>query len=380
MHQEQRQRAREKLDASGVKQALFANLYSIKWLTGFSPPVQTGPNLFAGGPPLLWYEAGHFTLIVLDAQESAAGDLAKDPDCDVVTYLGYTIEAPAAGAEHLSRALAQVVSGLSGNSVVGIEQRDLTVLLHQVLAEQLPDSVEVLAIDDWLVPLRMVKTADEIEKLRDNFTLTDAGHAAARRAAQVGKREIDVWVEIHAAVQRTAGQRVPLGNDCVVGYRQENMGGWPLDLVLRAQDSLIVDLSTLLHGYWSDSCATYYAQEPTQRQIAMHRTIEEALEYAISLVRPGAVAKEIDQKVRQFVEDAGYPVYPHHTGHGVGVSGHEEPRIVPYNEVVLQEGMVVMLEPGTYVPGETGVRLEDALLVTADGAEVLTGHDKRLPD
>jgi Xaa-Pro aminopeptidase len=111
----------------------------------------------------------------------------------------------------------------------------------------------------------------------------------------------------------------------------------------------------------------------------MHHTVAEALEFAISLVRPGAVAKEIDAQVRQFIADAGYPVYPHHTGHGVGVSGHEAPRIVPYSQEILEEGMVILLEPGIYLPGETGVRLEDALLVTSDGAEVLTRHDKSLP-
>ena len=111
----------------------------------------------------------------------------------------------------------------------------------------------------------------------------------------------------------------------------------------------------------------------------MHQTATAALEFAISLVKPGAVASEIDRRVRQFIAGAGYPVYPHHTGHGVGVSGHEEPRIVPYNDVRLEPGMVIMLEPGIYFPGETAVRLEDALLVTEDGAELLTRHDKSLP-
>ena len=101
-------------------------------------------------------------------------------------------------------------------------------------------------------------------------------------------------------------------------------------------------------------------------QHAIHRVISDALDYGIGLVRPGVQAKTIDQKVR------------HHTGHGVGVSGHEEPRIVPYNEQVLEPGMVIMLEPGIYLPGKTGVRLEDAVLVTPDGAEVLTHYDKSL--
>jgi Xaa-Pro aminopeptidase len=96
-------------------------------------------------------------------------------------------------------------------------------------------------------------------------------------------------------------------------------------------------------------------------------------------VQPGAIVQEIDRQVRQFIARAGYPVYPHHTGHGVGVSGHEAPRLVPYSQEVLKEGMVFMLEPAIYLPGETGVRLEDAVLVTHGGAEVLTKHDKSLP-
>ena len=111
----------------------------------------------------------------------------------------------------------------------------------------------------------------------------------------------------------------------------------------------------------------------------MHRTAATALELAISLVKPGAVSGEIDRRVRQFIVDAGYPVYFHHTGHGVGVTGHEEPRIVPYNDMPLAPGMVVLLEPGIYFPGKTAVRLEDAVLVTDTGAEVLTKHDKSLP-
>ena len=111
----------------------------------------------------------------------------------------------------------------------------------------------------------------------------------------------------------------------------------------------------------------------------MHRTVAEALDLAISLARPDAIAKDIDQTVRQFIIDAGYPTYPHHTGHGIGVIGHEAPRIVPHSDEVLQAGMVIMLEPGIYFPHETGVRLEHAVLITDDGAEILTTYDLNIP-
>ena len=378
MHEEQRVRAQDLLKSRGVDRALFASINSVKWLTGFAPPVQVGPSFFLGGPPLVWYAGGHFTLIVLDAHAGIAAPFGQEPGCTLVSYLGYTIEQPIDGFKHLAAALRTAI-GTGGAGQVGIEARDLTAFLRDVLRDTLPPAAGLTPIDGWLEPLRVVKTGEELAKLRENFALVDLGHSVARRATQAGRREIDVWTDVHSAIQQAAGERVPLGNDCVVGYREANIGGWPLDLEIRPGDSLIVDLSTIRYGYWSDSCGTYYAGEPSARQVAMHHTAEQALALAISLIRPGAVAREIDRQVRQFIAGAGYPVYPHHTGHSVGVTGHEAPRIVPYNEETLQEGMVLMLEPGIYIPGETSVRLEDAVLVTANGAEVLTKFDKGLP-
>jgi len=370
MHAEQRQRTNELLKQRGIHQALFAKPDSVKWLTGFAPPTQMGPNFFASGNPLLWYEDGHYTLIVSSAQESFAESFKGEPDGQVVTYLGYTIEQPIGTGKHLVEAFEKTVRT---REKIGIENEYVSGLIAERFWMH-----DVTAVDGWLEPLRMVKTDEELAKLRRNFALTDVGYAAARKAVAVGQREIDVWNALHTAIQAAAGCRVPVGNDCVMGRRQQNIGGWPGDYELAEHDSLVVDLSVVLDGYWSDSCTTYYAGEPMERQVKMHRTAAEALEYGISLLRPGAVAKDIDQKVRQFIADAGYPVYPHHTGHGVGVSGHEAPRIVPYNDEVLEAGMVIMLEPGIYFPGETSVRLEDAVLILSDGVELLTHHDKRI--
>ena len=379
MHEEQRHRASALLHARQIDAALFASPASVTWLTGFAPPIQTGPHPFAGAPPLVWWDGARFTLIVVDGL-AAAAPFAAEADGGVLTYLGYTLDAPIDGARHLHTLLQsfwQEASSAGRRQRVGVESWALPAAVGGVLATQLGG--DWVTIDGWLTPLRMVKSAEELAKLRANFRLTDIAHAAARRATVAGAREIDVWLAAKSAVEAAAGQRVPMGNDCVVGYRQENIGGWPLDYALRPGDSLIVDLSTILDGYWSDSCATYFAGAASARQQAIHTVVSQALALGASLLRPGVVAADIDGCVRHFIADAGYPVYPHHTGHGVGVNGHEAPRIVPYNQEVLEAGMVIMLEPGIYFPSETGVRLEDAFLITDDGAIQLTAHDKSLP-
>ena len=364
MHAEQRQRAQAYLKAQGLDRALFASPASVTWLTGFAAPVQLGPHPFGGGPALVWYAGGEWTLIVLDGYAAAA----QASSVAVVSYLGYTIDAPIDGPGQLLAALRKV-AGAGAAGRIGVEERALPLFLHAALPEQ----AALVPIDGALVPLRMRKTAEELVKLRQNFALNDLGQAAARAAVRVGATELDVWAAMQGAIQRAAGQRVALGNDCTVG-RRGHSGGWPLDVTIEPGDSFVLDLSTQLHGYWSDSCATYYAGAPSRRQAALHTTVAEALDLAISLIRPGAVASQIDRQVRAFIAAAGYPVYFHHTGHGVGVTVHEEPRIVPYNDMRIEPGMVIMLEPGVYFPDETAIRLEHAVLVTASGAEVLTRH------
>ncbi|HLY27482.1 MAG TPA: Xaa-Pro peptidase family protein [Aggregatilineales bacterium] len=368
MHKEQRQQTHALLQQRGIHRAVFARPESVKWLTGFAAPIQVGMQLFASSYPLVWYENGQYHLIVVDAYSELA-EPYQDADLAVATYRGKRLDGPIESGKRLSE-LVQKLAAPTQTTRIGLERE----FVSEMIGALLRDSGDLLTIDGWLEGLRQIKTAEEMNVLRRNFALTDIGHAAARAAVGVGKREIDVWIAAHSAIEDAAGCRVPLGNDCVVGRRDS--GGWPLDIEITATDSVIVDLSVILDGYWSDSCGTYYPGERTPEQAKIHQTVRDALDYGISLVRPGAVAKDIDQKVRQFIADKGYPVYGHHTGHSVGVSGHEAPRIIPYSDEVLHEGMVIMLEPGIYLSGQTGARLEDAMLVTADGVELLTHHDK----
>ncbi len=374
-HLDQRARAAALLAQQGLDAALYTAPATVTWLTGFAPPLQVGPNPFLGNPAYVWYCDGHFTCLLQDMHAAAQESLAADPDVTVIPYVGYRLAGPIAVAANVRAALTEALKAAPPRAAAGIERDHAPVPLAELVDRAAPT---VTAVDGWLDPLRAVKTDEELAKLRRAFELTDVGHAAARQAAAVGTREIDVWTDVHAAVERHAGRRIALGNDCVIGHRDANIGGWPETHALRDGDSLVVDLSARFDGYWSDSCATYVAGTPTFRQREIHAVVTGALAYAISLVRPGVRANDVDREVRAFIEDAGWPVYPHHTGHGVGTTVHEAPRLAPYDDTPLEAGMVILLEPGIYIPGETGVRLEDAVLVTDDGAEVLTHHDKSL--
>lgn len=376
MHQPQRAMARDFLTEHDLDAALFAHPATITWLTGFAPPIQLGPHPFAGGPPLLWFDGERFTLVVVDGQADAASAFAEEPDAQVFTYLGYTYQQNIDGPRRLQEVLTALWQA-GGTGRIGVELDSIPASVLATLWRCL-GTPEYVRIDGLLSPLRMVKTDEEIARMRAAFRLSDTGHAAARTAVRPGVREIDVWAAVHSAIEREAGKRVPLGNDCIVGARSWNVGGWPLDWAMNEGDSLIVDLSPIPDGYWADGCATYVAGTPSAQQNELHAVVREALAVGASMLRPGAIAGEIDEAMRESIRRAGHPGYPHHGGHGLGVTSHEAPRIVPDSQEVLQAGMVIMLEPGIYLPGRTGVRLEDGYLITPEGAELLTQHSKDL--
>lgn len=114
--------------------------------------------------------------------------------------------------------------------------------------------------------------------------------------------------------------------------------------------------------------------EPSSELRKIYNIVLETLRRGIAAVRPGLKACDLDVLLRGLIRDQGYPVYPHHSGHSIGASYHEEPRIVPYNQMKLEPDMLIALEPGIYIPGVGGVRLEDVVLVTSSGCEVLTSH------
>jgi len=256
---------------------------------------------------------------------------------------------------------------------VGVEMNQLPAALYPALQAALPGAM-LRNLDRQLDPLRAVKTDEEIQKIRASLRLCDLAQFEIRERIQPGVTELELWQRVKSRVEMDAGSRVPVLADLVAGQRTGDIGGLPMDYALQVGDPVLLDFVPRLDGYWGDNCAGYFVGEPTPEMKKVYTVVKGSLQAGAEAIRPGLPARELDALVRNYIKNAGYDPYPHHTGHGLGASYHEEPRIVPHQDMKLEPGMLLVLEPGIYLPGTGGVRLEDAFLVTPDGCEVLTRH------
>jgi Xaa-Pro aminopeptidase len=358
------------LRSLGVEAALLSSPFTLTWLTGYAPPIQTGPSPFEGGPALGWWRGGDLTLVLSDAE----ADAARERGAEVREYVGYSVEEPLEVTERQAAALRALLreQGVPGAGA-GAELNFLSAALARTLEDFFPVG-DLRPLDGEVDALRAVKGEDEIAKVRAALALCDMGQSYARQNLQAGVTEIELWGEMKARMEVMAGGRLPVLADLVAGVRTAEIGGEPGGYALGDGDPLILDIVPRLDGYWGDNAGTYFVGGPSPEMAGAYRVVRDALHAGVEAVRPGVRARALDAMLRDRVREAGYDPYPHHSGHGIGVSSHEEPRIVPYNENELEAGMIVALEPGIYLPGAGGVRLEHVVLVTQDGCEVLTTH------
>ncbi len=358
------------LGSRALDGALVSNPSTLTWLTGYATPIDTGPDPFLGGPALAWIHDETIIAIASDAEAPALRALGVE----VIEYAGYTVSEPLDVAQRMAQALrsAMTASGVT-RAVIAVEARTLPDALSAAAREALP-RVRWAPADDDITALRAVKTDAEIAKIRAALALCDTAQAYVRAALRPGMTELDLWALMRAHVESAAGTRLPMLADLVSGVRTAEIGGPPSARVLQAGDAVLFDFVPRLNGYWGDCCATWFVGESSAALKRMRQVSHDALRYGIDAVKPGLRARDLNALIRVQVQDAGYEPYPHHTGHGVGAAYHEAPRIVPYESMMLEAGMVIALEPGVYVPGVGGARMEDVLLVTHDGCEVLTRH------
>ena len=230
---------------------------------------------------------------------------------------------------------------------------------------------------DSVGALRMRKTEAEYRLLKMNAIIADGAQQAAADAVKVGVTENDV-AEVVKNYFISHGAKPAFD---IVGASEN--GAFPhhhtSDRVLKQGDTIVVDIGGFKQGYPSDITRMVSIGEPSEEYKKVHAIVDAAVQAALKAAKPGVIAKHVDDAARSVIAKAGYGDYfTHRAGHGLGIEIHEPPYISASSEVVLDEGMVFSIEPGIYLPGKFGVRLEEIVILRADGPEILSERPRDL--
>jgi len=261
---------------------------------------------------------------------------------------------------------------------MAIEKAHMTVERYEALLSFFGD-LSISQLDAQLNAMRVIKDDAELQILREAAALADYAIEVAARTIKEGITEIEVMTEIELALKKRGVTHMSFDTTVLTGARAASPHGKTGEYKLQQGDLVLFDLGVVHKGYCSDITRTLALGEPNEEQKEVYDVVYRSEMAALEAVKPGVTAAELDHISRQVIADAGYGDYfTHRLGHGLGIDVHEFPSIHGENTMTMEKGMVFTLEPGIYVPGKVGVRIEDDVAVTADGYEVLTKYPKEL--
>jgi len=263
-------------------------------------------------------------------------------------------------------------------SQLAIEKSHMTVERLEALQELFPQS-SFTRLDDQLNAMRVVKDERELDILRQAAAYADYAVEVGVSEIAEGKTELEILTAIELAMKKKGISHMSFDTMVLSGPKTASPHGKPGDRKIQKGDFVLFDLGVIYEGYCSDITRTVSFGEPSDQQKEVYETVRQAEQAAVDAVKPGVRAMDLDKIARDVITEAGYgEFFTHRLGHGLGISVHEFPSVTGANEMELIEGMVFTIEPGIYDPSITGVRIEDDVVVTKDGVEVLTKYPKEL--
>jgi len=266
-----------------------------------------------------------------------------------------------------------------GGLRVGFEDDDVSVRRHGRLREVVPGRVELVAAGGVVEELRAVKDAGEVERIRAAAALVDEVYGTVRAQGLVGRTERDVALAIEDEMRRLGASGPSFPSIVASAERGALPHAVPSEAPIPRDTLVTLDLGAVLDGYCSDCTRTWATGDLPDDLASAYDLVLRAQLAALEAVRPGPSGREVDAVARTMIDDAGHGEhFGHGLGHGVGLEVHEAPRLARTAEGRLVAGNVVTVEPGVYLPGRGGVRIEDLVVVAEDGATVLSGTTKEL--
>lgn len=266
-----------------------------------------------------------------------------------------------------------------GVKAIGFEGDFLTYDLHQSYRKELDEQIELVAASGLVETIRQVKDAEEIALMRKAAQIADQAFEQILAFIKPGVTERQVALELEFIMKRAGSTGLAFDTIVASGVRSALPHGVASDKVIEAGDLVTMDFGAVYQGYRSDMTRTVVVGEPTEEQRRIYAIVLEAQMRGVAAARAGMTGKELDAVCRTYITEQGYgEQFGHGTGHGVGRYIHEGPSVSVRGATSLQPGMVVTIEPGVYLSGWGGVRIEDMVLLTADGCERLSRSPKEL--
>lgn len=262
---------------------------------------------------------------------------------------------------------------------VAFEAGHLTVHEHQRLAEVV-NQVRWEPRVDWIETLRGVKDDEEVAAIQKAVDVADAAFEHIIDFLRPGVTEREVALELEFFMRRKGAESLAFPSIVASGPNGALPHAVPSDRRIERGDLVTLDFGCVVDGYCSDITRTVAIGDPDEKSRDLYALVLRAQLAAMEAIQPGVEAREVDRVARDIISEAGYGDYfGHGLGHGLGMNVHEEfPRLSPRGEVVLQPGMVSSVEPGIYIPGWGGIRIEDLVVVTETGCRILTQSSKEL--
>jgi Xaa-Pro aminopeptidase len=348
---ERRERLLPLLPHEGLDALFISNPVNVTYLTGFTGDSST---------VVLTRDR-----VILVSDPRYTGQIAEE-----CPGLETSIRPP---TQRIAEASAEVLKKL-GPRAVGFESNGLTVAEFENL-RQLAPTLDWKGGADRVEQLRLIKDEDEVSRIRGAIAVAERAFTAFCALLRSEDTEIELCDVLEANVRRAGGQGTSFPPIVAVGDRAALPHAPPTERPVSASEILLIDWGASADGYKSD--LTRVLATRTKSSCAkleeVYEVVRQAQEAAIRAVRPGVEARAVDAAARKVIDEAGYgDAFNHGLGHGIGLQIHEAPALRANSAEVLAEGMVFTIEPGIYLPGWGGVRLEDDVRVTADGCEVLT--------
>jgi Xaa-Pro aminopeptidase len=351
-------RLRKAVEVSRLDALLVSHLANIRYLCGFSG---SAAALVITPAKSVFFTDGRYTEQARSEVQGSRVVIARKSPV-------------AAAAEWL------VAQGKRGRpQTVGIEGDDLTVAERARLGKSLGRGSRLREAPPLVEKARLVKDEDEINLLRAAVILAASLFDDALKAIRPGAKETEVAAEMEYAARQAGADGMSFETIVASGPRSALPHGRASQAAIPAEGFVVCDFGVILAGYCSDMTRTVHVGQAPDKARRMYDAVREAQQAAIESVRPGAGVSEVDSAARKLLQKNGLGRYfTHSTGHGVGLEIHEAPRIAAGQPDVLSPGMVITIEPGVYLPGIGGVRIEDMVVVTESGCTVLTPTTKEL--